>query len=165
VEIPIAFDLTINIPSIVAAVSVIVALFLGIRQLRHIVNNRQAQLFMQLYDRYSSEEFLNDFTTIIGLQWTDFDDYWEKYGLENNKDIALKIHSTGSYFEGVGVLVKRGLISVEMVDDLMSGSIIRYWEKMCPMIIEQREMFNWPEALEWTEYLYDQIMKKKNKNK
>jgi hypothetical protein len=164
VQIPLTFDLTINLTSIITAVSVIVGLLLGMRQLRNLVHNRQAQLFMQLYDRYSSEKFLNDFTIVIGLQWVDFDDYWKKYGLDNNKDISIKIHSIGTYFEGIGVLVKRGLISTEMVDDLMSGSIIRYWEKMRPMIIKQREMFNWPEALEWTEYLYNQIIKKKNKN-
>jgi hypothetical protein len=153
-----AFNTPIDLAQLVTISGVVVAAIVGLRQLSNLVANRQAQLFMQLYDRFSREEFLNEFIEVMALQWVDFEDYWQKYGLDNNRDATLKIHSVGNFFEGIGVLVKRRLIKIELVDDLMSGSIIRYWEKMMPVIIEQRKKFNWPQAYEWTEYLYNKIV-------
>lgn len=63
----------------------------------------------------------------------------------------------GNFYEGIGVLVKRKLIDVNLVDDLMSGFILRSWEKIEPIIKEFRERENWPQAWEWIEYLYHQI--------
>jgi hypothetical protein len=69
----------------------------------------------------------------------------------------------GTYLEGIGVLVNRRLIDLELVDELMTGIIERYWEKMESTVISQREILNWPEAMEWTEYLYKEIKRKKSK--
>ena len=65
----------------------------------------------------------------------------------------------GSFFEGIGVLVYRKLISPEIIDDLISSYVIRYWELMKPAIQGYREEFNIPQAYEWIEYLYNEIKK------
>ena len=57
----------------------------------------------------------------------------------------------------MGVLVNRKLIDVSFVDDLISGLIIRYWEKMEPIIDDAREKMDYPQLAEWTEYLYREI--------
>ena len=44
-----------------------------------------------------------------------------------------------------------------LVDDLMSSSITRIWEKIAPLVSEQRETWEWPQIAEWFEYIYDQI--------
>lgn len=44
----------------------------------------------------------------------------------------FRISSLGTYFEGIGVLVKRNLVDPSMVDDLMSGRFIDFWEAMGP---------------------------------
>ena len=62
-----------------------------------------------------------------------------------------------AYLEGIGVLMKKGLIDPSIVDDLMSGVIIRYWEKYEPLILEYRKRYDWPQSDEYVEYLYNKI--------
>jgi hypothetical protein len=35
----------------------------------------------------------------------------------------------GTFYEAMGVLVYRGMIDVRLIDDLMSWSILSYWDK------------------------------------
>lgn len=118
---------------------------------------RKAQLFMQIYNRFQDKEFLRQNIEIMNMEWADFDDFWQKYGIIVNPEATSLIFSVGTYFEGIGVMVKEKLIDVKLVDDLMTGLVVRYWEKLEPIIKHQRIMFNWPEAYEWTEYLYNTI--------
>ena len=123
------------------------------------LETRQAQLFMQLYDVFMSTDFHKNYWDIIdNWEFSDFEEYMEKYGAKTNLDAFVKRGSVGSYFEGMGVMVKRKLIDASLVDDLISGLIIRWWEKMEPIMDDAREKMNYPQLAEWTEYLYGEIM-------
>lgn len=148
------YDMLIDIIPLLAVAS---AIFYYVFISRNTIKNRKAQLFMQLYDHFHKTEFMKQNIYIMNLEWKDFDDYWKKYGAVANPETSSVIHSVGNYFEGVGLLVKRRLIDIDLVDELMTGLVTRYWEKMGPIIVEQRVLFNWPEAYEWTEYLYNEI--------
>jgi hypothetical protein len=88
-------------------------------------------------------------------EWEDYDDWERKY--ESNID-ALSLRTTlGKYYEGIGVLVKRGLIDPTLVDDLMSVAILRYWMKFEPVIVEARRRSGYPQRAEYQEYLYNEI--------
>lgn len=142
----------------IAAASVVVALTYYSLQLRNQNRTRQAQLFMQLYDRFHDKEFMKKFVDINDLwEWRDYDDFLKKYGPETNLEAYSSWASVGNFYEGMGVLVKRKLIDVNLVDDLMSGFILRFWDKIEPIIKEFRERENWPQAYEWIEYLYNEI--------
>jgi hypothetical protein len=119
------------------------------------LETRQAQLFMQIYSQWNSMEMGREYQRVIDSEWTDIDDFLEK----DYTDIESKtgFRTVARFFEGIGVLVHRGLIDVTFVDDLMSGATIRYWEKIAPMIKEWRIRYNWPQAVEWVEYLYNQV--------
>jgi len=122
------------------------------------LETRQAQLFMQIYNRITEKAFMRRFTDIIfHWEWTDYDDFMEKYGPENNMDAFSDWTSVGLYIDGLGSQVKRGLIDVGQVDDLISGIIIRYWEKREQITREFREQMNYPQYGEHVEYLYNQI--------
>jgi len=122
------------------------------------LETRQAQLFMQVYNRFNSRAFVSQLNEIrFRWSYTDLDDFMEKYGPKTNPEANDSMGSTIYFFEGIGVLMKKGLIDTEFVDDLMSGVIVSLWDKFGPMIIEQRERYNWPTAAEWFEYLYNQI--------
>ena len=117
---------------------------------------RQAQLLMQIYSQWMSYDHQKMEFELSRWQWKDYDEFVEKYG-PNNPEGYLAFAVIGDFYEGLGVLVKRGYLSAEVVDDLISSWIIRYWEKFGPINIEFRERFNNPAISEYAEYLYDQI--------
>ena len=119
---------------------------------------RQAQLFMYLYETWSSPEFSKHWYIIRSWEWTDYDDFMEKYGDKKNPDLYISFSTVTKFFEGLGVLVKRGLVDPTMVDDLMSGFIIRLWEDFGESFIkDMRVRQGFPQAYEWGEYLYNVI--------
>ena len=63
------------------------------------------------------------------------------------------------YYEGVGVLVKKGLIDLNLVGELMSSHVIRFWDQMESVFKGIRERLNWPEVFQGFEYLYNEIKK------
>ena len=65
--------------------------------------------------------------------------------------------SIGYFFDGLGVLVRRRLIDISLVDDLMSSSIFWLWEKMEPIVRERRKRRSRPQIWEWVEYLYNEM--------
>ena len=118
---------------------------------------RQTQIFMNLYDKFMSKETSRSYMELRSWQWNDFNDYQMKYGWENNPEAFVLRSSMGTYFEGIGVLVKNDQIPVNLVDDLLSNGIMFYWEKFEPIILEYRTRMNYPNMGEWAEYLYNQV--------
>ena len=141
----------------VAATGVLLAAIYYVLNIRTTLQTRQAQLFMPIYSTYSSAEFLKTRSEVMSYQYKDYDDYQSKYGFDVNPDADAKARMVNAYFEGIGVLMKRGLIDPSIVDDLMSGVIVRYWEKYEPYILEYRQRRDWPQAGEHVEYLYNKI--------
>ena len=112
---------------------------------------RQTQLFLQLYNRLTDKQFYDEYIKEREQEWTDLDDYIEKYG------VGPSLFSL--YLEGVGLMVKNGQIDIQLVDDLMSSLVIGYWRSHGELNLEMRKRMNLPQIAEWTEYLYNEIIK------
>jgi hypothetical protein len=133
------------LPLVLTGIGIIVSMLYYTNVLRNAhktqqlqLETRQAALFMSLYETYQSLEFVKTRRDVIELEWNDFDDFWAKYGLNTNNDAWVKWQSQASFFNGVGVLVKKGLIDISLVDELFSNVIHRMWNHMGPIIIEWR---------------------------
>lgn len=140
----------------VAATYYILAIRSTQRNMRTTLETRQAQFFMQIYTIFHQTEFFENFTEIIGWKWKDYDDFMEKYGPRSNQKAFDKLGSIGAFFEGIGVLVHRGLIDASLVGQLMSRHIIMFWEKISPISLEMRRRLQMPVDV-WLEYLYNEI--------
>jgi aspartate/glutamate racemase len=40
---------------------------------------RQAQVYVQIYDKFSSPDFMENYFMAMAREWKDYDDYTEKY--------------------------------------------------------------------------------------
>jgi hypothetical protein len=121
------------------------------------LETRQAQLFMQIYSKIYDPEFLNNGREAMNIDYKNLDDFNAKLSHETNRDLYGKFWSFPWFLEGMGVLVKRGLIDPKLVDDLISGLVVSYWEKFKPMTLEYRERYNYPQMGEHVEYLYNVV--------
>jgi hypothetical protein len=141
------------IRDLVTIAGVVIALGYYIINIRNQKETRQAQLFMQIYSRWQDDSFVAKHDQFLSYEFKDLDDFLEKYGSEG-LNVGRVI---GRYYEGIGVLVKRGLVDISLVDDLMSGTIIRVWEQMEPIMRDWRIRDNFPQYGEFIEYLYHQV--------
>jgi len=132
------------------------------------LETRQAQLFMQVYDRWQDPQYWSYWADIQSKDWEDYDSHQEKYGRSNNLDAWTKSATLFAFYEGLGVLVKRGLIDPHLVDDLLGGTVVRYWEKWGLHYREMRKRENYPQIAEQIEYLYHvikPILEKENRRR
>ncbi len=123
------------------------------------LETRQAQLFMALYETHRSQEFRKQYTRVRDREWTDLDDWEKKYGPENNPDASVEYQSLMSFFDGVGLLVRRGLIDISLVHDLMFISTNRIWNVHKSVIYNIRETSGYPSLWEHFEYLSIELTK------
>ena len=121
------------------------------------LETRQAQLHLHIYDSMISSEFIEKWVTVFMWRWETFEDFLNNYGPEHNPKNWSDFVALGNYLENIGLLVKRGLIDVEYVDDLISGDVIGYWERFGSVVLDIRREMEWPSYNEWVEYLYDEI--------
>ena len=125
--------------------------------------------WFELSKRVLSENFIEkykDFIDWVGVSIHQqlSEEFIEKYGPYTNREKYLVWLSRANFYEGIGILVKRGLIDVTMVDDLISGPLMLFWEKRAgPIAMEFRERYNNPAALEWVEYLYHEVKRVRDK--
>lgn len=63
-----------------------------------------------------------------------------------------------TFFEGLGVLVMKGLVDVALVEDLLSERVIWYWEDVMRESREDARIFvNDPKQGDHIEYLYHEM--------
>ena len=145
---------------VIAAASVVVYVINSIVTTRKAEKMRQAQLFMELYNTYRRRDFRMQYSELLWNQmWTDYDDWYQKFGPETNPDAFANYTAVLAYFEGVGQLVKRKMIDRSLVYDLLSIIAIWIWEKMEPTVKGQRERMKTPRIWEDYEYLYNEMKK------
>lgn len=127
------------------------------------LETRQAELFMQLYSKWTSPEFR------VGLlkmyqhwSWSDFSEFQAKYGAKTNaEDFVAGVVVPASFYEGIGVLVERGLIDVTLVNRLLRRNILLFWERLGPVIQGYRKEQEQDEQpiFDSVEYLYHELQK------
>jgi hypothetical protein len=127
------------------------------------LETRQTQLFMNVYNNHIS---LPTHTITIELlhQWTweDYDDFMTKYSLPNNLEANVKWSHYFASLEGLGILIKKGVIDPDLVYSSQYGSIITIWEKFLPIIEEWRKRTDSPHLYEDPEYLYNEMIRMRN---
>ncbi len=64
----------------------------------------------------------------------------------------------GNFYQRVGALLKRGLIDVNLVDDILYVS--KVWERMESFAIFTRKQYSFPRFLDLFEYLYNEMKKR-----
>jgi hypothetical protein len=138
---------------VIAAVSVVMTAVFAMFQLRDLVKTRQTDLIMRLYSRFGSEEFQKTFEKVLGREAKSLREYEEKYGW-------AEWSAVGTFFEGIGILLRRKLINIGLVDDLFTAPVKMAWDMMKDGIVEVRKEEGQSTIFEWFEYLYNEMVKR-----
>jgi len=159
--VPRVVDIT-EISAMVAAAGVLVGVVYYILDMRSQTRIRQTDLLMRLYSTFMSRETSESLLTIMGLEYGDYNDFIEKYGMPSpEKPVWTSYMMVTNFFNEVGMLLHRKLISIETVDELFGFRVAQFWEKLKPLIEGMRKQLN-PHVARWFEYLYNELKKREH---
>ena len=144
----------------IASAGVFAAAVYYILQIRHQSKMRHTDLTMRVSSFWTSEEMVRQWLRTMDLEFKDFQDFTQKYGLpfsETPEHIALLI--TVNHFDAMGYLLHEKMIDFELVGNL---PIISTWERVKPVVEGSRKRASRP-LLQWFEYLYNEMKKREEK--
>lgn len=122
------------------------------------LETRQAQLFMQLYQRTITEEANRSWTEHMAMNWEDFDDFDKRFG-PSSPDKLVKAHTLWQQYNGIGLLLMDGLIGRDMAYRLAGGwRAVLIWLKFGAVIGELRARYYNPDYMDGFEYLGREMM-------
>ena len=125
------------------------------------LETRQTQLFMQLFAQYNTKDFMNDFGKVAyQMEYKDLADWEKKYTPTNSLEHWASWGRVGRFFDGVGILVKRRLIDLDLVVEELREIILYSWDKMSPWVYEVRSVMKSERTWENFEFLAVEARKK-----
>jgi hypothetical protein len=143
-----------------ASASVVVGVIYYALQIRHQNRMRQTDILMRLYSDWGREDLLKACSTVLELEFEDYDDYVKKYGASGTRGVVVDWWKVAWFFNGIGVLLQSKLADIKLIDKLFGYIVITLWEKLKPVIEGTKKQSNQPRSLEWFEYLYNEMKKR-----
>ena len=134
-----------------ASASVVAGVIYYALQIRNQNRMRQTDLTMRLYQQLGSNWFMNYWAQAIAREEKDYNEYVKKQGV-------VELLQVSTYFEGVGILLHRKLLDIDMALDLFGEPIKIIWEKNEPILKEMHS-----DKCFWFEYLYNEIKKREQR--
>ncbi len=144
---------------ILTGIGIIVAITYYALTLRNATKTRELQIFMAIVNDLNSQEKRTAYAEILFTDFSDYEDFWERYAGKPNPQHYGKRSSLWWTYNSIGILLKRGHISMDVVNDLVGLSVMLQWRKWGDIILEHRDRTNWSEYYAGFEYLANELMK------
>jgi len=146
---------------IVQTVGILVGIVYYITIMRNAQRSRQTEMLMRLHESKYDREGLEALFTLMNLEWEDVDDYMEIYaGITGKTEIPTMFESQSSYMDGLGYIVKNGIVDVDTVYHIAGRRILFFCFKLETIIKAFRDQ-SWgtPDYAENFEYLANEMIK------
>ena len=147
------------LPLVLTGIGIIVAIIYYTLTLRNASKTRELQIFMAIVNNLNSQEKRTTYAETLFEEVHGYDDFIERYTGETNPQHYGKRSSLWWTYNSIGILLKRGQISVDVVDDLIGLSVVLQWRKWGDIILEHRVRKNWSNYYTGFEYLAEELMK------
>ncbi len=142
--------------NIITAIAVILGILFGLLQLRHYHLSRERDAALLLLNSFQTTEFFQG--TLIIQELPD--------GLTKNEikdrvgeEIRL-LYLVISSWESIGLLVFNREVSMKMVDDAYSDSIILSWQKLNQYVAGMRDDVQRETLFEWFQWLAERMIER-----
>ncbi len=126
---------------------------------------RNAQFFMQFVKELHTPNRLIFWAQMQQWEWKDFIDFERKYGSVDHPELFGERYSLWSIFNDLGWLVENETVDVADVNALVGQSLLWSWEKYESIILERRQVYNYPDELIYWERLCKKILEYRKQQK
>ena len=128
------------------------------------LKTRESQLFMNIYNQsFANPEFLQAVRTIQMRmpQIKNIEDFIQLYDYANpnpeDPEFVNSLLYIASWYEGLGVFVKEGLIDIRLIALTMAGMTKSLWQIIDPYLDEMRERSGFIRMSSEWEYLVNEL--------
>jgi hypothetical protein len=117
-------------------------------------------MVMRLYSAWQSKELSDATLKVWNLEFKDYDDFVKRYGpWYSETEVYSAFRMVCIFFDGIGILLLRKLVDIEMVSSILLMPITTTWEKVRLLIEGGRRQLN-PYLFRDFEYLYNEVKKR-----
>ena len=139
---------------LVTMITVVLGVVFAAVELRQVRTTQEAAVLLEIYQTLQSPEHVRASTLVHELPDTLSLDELRALMAGPQGDL---LNQLGLTFEALGVMVYRGDVSIEWVDELFRFTILESWRKFGPMIRANRAELGYPDLLEWHQWLAERL--------
>jgi hypothetical protein len=147
------------ISQIVEAFAVVIGVGFAIIQVKQYKLNKRREAALVLLHSFQTPSFAKALNLVYKLP-----DGLSKKQIEDQLgDEFHLVYALMTTWESLGILVYRGEIDLDMIDDFFSGPIIISWKKLRGHIIEERSLLGRDTIEEWFQWLMERLLERESK--
>ena len=122
------------------------------------LETRQAQLFMQMYNRWRDTFKTDEHSLVISRKISNWEELKSKINSDENYQRTLS--ELAGFYEGLGVLVKAGYLSIHPIALMWTGVTTLFWTNVLePTIDDWRKEKNLKRLWSEAEYLCRELLR------
>ena len=142
-----------NLAQVIGAFAVIAAIVFGMAQIRQFRQQRRDALAVELMRSIQDSEFTRSLRLLLALP--------PQCSLEDlrsrGEECEFAALALGAKYETLGYLVYRGIMPLELVEELVGGVGIHLWSRLQPWVLALREEQSQPLLFEWYQWLAERM--------
>ena len=142
-----------NLAQVLGAVAVLAAIVFGLAQIRQFRQQRRDALAVELMRAIQDTEFTRSLRVLLELPVGSTLDDIRARGVQF-EDMAWAL---AAKYETLGYLVYRGIMPIELVEELVGGVGVHLWARLRPWALAVREEQGQPLLLEWYQWLVERL--------
>ena len=120
----------LQVLSAMASMALIIGVVIGVLQLRGLRTQRHLDQVLRAYMPFLEENLTRAYWHVHNWDYTTFDEFQRRATLEDWTDLD----QVTTFFEMMGVMYKRGVADLDLLDDLFAGSLVLMWAKVAPLV-------------------------------
>jgi hypothetical protein len=145
-----------NVAQVLGAIAVLAAIAFGLAQIRQFRQQRRDVLAVELMRSIQDAEFTRSLRILLTLPIDASVDEFRSRG-ESFEDAVWAL---ASKYETLGYLVYRGIMPIELVEELVGGIGVNLWTRIAPWANALRAEQQQPLLLEWFQWLVERLQER-----
>ena len=122
------------------------------------LETRQAQLFMQMYNRWLDDITLEDYYPFVTRPISNWKELKTLYNTD--EDYQRIFNKVAGFFEGLGVLVKAGYLTIHPIALMWTGVTTLFWTNILgPIIEDMRKDYKLTRLWSEAEYMCTELLR------
>jgi hypothetical protein len=146
-------DTLANLAQVVGAIAVAVAIVFGLAQMRQFQQQRRDALAVELMRAVQDAEFTRSLLMLMTLPVNASVEDFRSRG----EPFEVAAWALMGKYETLGYLVFRGIMPLDMVEELVGGLGVNLWLRLRPWALAMREEQGQPLLFEWFQWLAERL--------